>query len=88
MIANKNHDSNEFRHALAARNIRACVPPKRYLKSPHAFDRQLYKSRHMIENMSGKLKDWQRIAIRYDRCAQSFFAAICIAASFIFYFNQ
>jgi transposase len=38
--------------------------------------------------MFGKLKDWRRIATRYDRCAHTFFSAICIAAIFIFYLNQ
>lgn len=38
--------------------------------------------------MFGKLKDWRRILSRYDRCAHTFFSAICIAASFIFYLNQ
>ena len=38
--------------------------------------------------MFGKLKDWRRISTRYDCCAHTFFSAICIAASFIFYLNQ
>ncbi|MDR1402061.1 MAG: IS5/IS1182 family transposase, partial [Puniceicoccales bacterium] len=32
------------------------------------------------------LKDWRRIATRYDRCVHTFFSSICIACSFIFYF--
>ena len=52
-----------------------------------AYDKGLYKLRHRIENMFGKLKDWRRIATRYDRCAHTFFSAICIAA-IIFYLNQ
>ena len=52
------------------------------------FDKALYKQRHKIENMFGKLKDWRRVSTRYDRCAHTFFSAICIAAAFIFYLNQ
>ena len=52
------------------------------------YDTDLYKQRHKVENMFGKLKDWQRIATRYDRCAHTLFSAICIAASVIFYLNQ
>ena len=88
LIADKGYDSEEFREALAARNIKACIPPKRNRKIQHAFDKQIYKTRHKIENMFGKLKDWRRISTRYDRCAHTFFSAICIAASFIFYLNQ
>jgi len=52
------------------------------------YDTVLYKQRHKVENMFGKLKDWRRVATRYDRCAHTFFSAICIAASVIFYLNQ
>lgn len=38
----------------------------------------------MIENMFGRLKDWRRIHTRCDRCADTFFSAICIAAAVIF----
>jgi len=48
----------------------------------------LYKQRHKIENMFAKLKDWRRIATRYDRCAHTFMSAICIAATVIFWINQ
>jgi transposase len=38
-----------------------------------------------VENLFAKLKDWRRIATRYDRCAHTFFSAICIAAAVIFW---
>jgi transposase len=52
-----------------------------------AYDKTLYRQRHKIENMFAKLKDWRRIATRYDRCAHTFFSAICIAAAVAFYLN-
>jgi transposase len=88
LIADKGYDSDEFRAALKARGIAACIPPKRNRRMPSAFDKTLYRQRHKIENMFGRLKDWRRISTRYDRCAHTFFSAICIAASFIFYLNQ
>jgi transposase len=88
LIADKGYDSDEFRAALPARNIEACIPPKRNRKNQHSYDKQLYKTRHKIENMFGKLKDWRRVSTRYDRCAHTFFSAICIAAAWIFYINQ
>ncbi|NLI27895.1 MAG: IS5/IS1182 family transposase, partial [Acetobacter sp.] len=42
----------------------------------------------LIENMFAKLKDWRRVATRYDRCAHTFMSAIHIAASFIFYLKE
>ncbi|RVM02875.1 hypothetical protein CN121_29185, partial [Sinorhizobium meliloti] len=49
------------------------------------YDRTLYRQRHKVENTFAKLKDWRRIATRYDRCAHTFFSAICIAATMIFW---
>lgn len=84
LIADKGYDSDEFREALAAKKIEACIPPKRNRIIQHAFDTHLYKARHKIENMFGRLKDWRRIS---TRCAHTYFSAICIAASFIFYLS-
>ena len=53
---------------------------------PH--DRTLYRQRHKIENMFGRIKDWRRIHTRYDRCAHTFMSAICIAATVIFWIGQ
>ncbi|WP_297263141.1 transposase, partial [uncultured Desulfovibrio sp.] len=49
------------------------------------YDKKLYRQRHKIENMFARLKDWRRIAMRYDRCAHTFLSAIHIAAIVIFY---
>lgn len=64
-----------------------CIPPKKNRKVQRPYDKTLYSQRHKIENMFGKLKDWRRIATRYDRCARTFFSAICIAATVIFWLN-
>jgi len=52
------------------------------------YDKTLYKQRHKIENMFGKIKDWRRIAMPYDRCVHTFFSARCSAAGVIFYLNS
>ncbi|GBQ65938.1 hypothetical protein AA103196_1254 [Ameyamaea chiangmaiensis NBRC 103196] len=43
---------------------------------------------NLIENMFATLKDWRRVATRYDRCAHTFMSAIHIAASVIFYLKK
>ncbi|MCX7347415.1 MAG: hypothetical protein NTU78_17085 [Alphaproteobacteria bacterium] len=80
LIADKGCDSDEFRHASAVRKIKACIASNRNRKLQHAFDKHRYKTRHKIENMFGKLKDWRRISTCCDRCAHTLFSAICIAA--------
>ena len=85
LIADKGYDSNRLRKALAERDIKPCIPGRANRKEPIAYDTELYKNRNLIEPMFGRLKDWRRIATRYDRCAHTFYSAICIAATVIFW---
>ena len=87
LLADRGYDADWFRDALLARGITPCIPPKKNRKAPASYDKNLYKLRHKIEIMFGRIKDWRRIAMRYDRCAHTFFSAICLAASVIFYLN-
>ena len=85
LLADRGYDSNRFRTALAARGIEPCIPSTKSRKVPLPYDKLLYRQRHRIENMFGRLKDWRRVATRYDRCAHTFFSAICIAATVTFW---
>ena len=88
MLGDRGYDADWFRAALAERGITACILSKTNRKIPIPHDTVLYRQRHRIENMFGKLKDWRRIHTRYDRCAHTFMSAICIAATVIFWLNQ
>lgn len=85
MIGDKGYDSDQYRQALKAKGISACIPPRKGRNSPAAFCKTQYKQRHKVENMFAKLKDWRRIATRYDRRADVFMAAIIIAAIVIWW---
>ena len=87
LLADRGYDADWFREALMEKGIAPCIPPKKNRKIQIEYDKTLYKQRHKIENMFGKLKDWRRIVTRYDRCAHTFLSAICIAATVIFYLN-
>ena len=76
-----------LRESLKARGMTVCIPPRKTRNTAFPFDKTLYKRRHLIENTFSKLKDWRRIATRYDRCAHTFFSAICLAVSVIFYLH-
>src|SRR3954447_55548 len=88
LIADRGYDSAGFREALTAKGIEPCIPSSQSRKVPYASNKLLYRQRHKVENLFAKLKDWQRIATRYDRCAHTYFSAICIAASVVCYLNQ
>jgi len=83
MIADKGYDSDEYRAALKVKGITSCIPPRKGRKDPASFCKTQYKQRHKIENMFGRIKDWRRIANRYDPRADVFMAAITIAATVI-----
>ena len=85
LIADRGYDSDAFRSALEGLGISPCIPPRKHRKVMHSYDVALYRSRHRIENAFAKLKDWRKVATRYDRCADLFFAAIVVAATVIFW---
>jgi transposase len=85
LIADKGYDSDWFREALGSLGIEACIPGRSNRTETIGYDQQIYKQRNLVERMFGRLKDWRRIATRYDRCAHTFMSAIAIAATVIFW---
>ena len=85
MLGDRGYDADWFRNALSQRGITPCIPSKSNRIEPFPHDGGLYRQRHRIENMFGRLKDWRRIHTRYDRCAHTFMAAIVLAATVIFW---
>jgi transposase len=85
LLGDKGYDADWFRQALIGRGTTPCIPSKANRKVQIDYDKALYRRRHKIENMFGRLKDWRRIHTRYDRCAHTFMSAICIAATVIFW---
>ncbi len=57
------------------------IPPKANRKWKNCFSPALYRNRNAIERMFRRLKDFRRVATRYDRNAVNFLAAISIAAT-------
>lgn len=84
LIGDRGYDADWLRQALAPRGSAACISLKINRKVPIPHDAVLHRSRHKIDAMFGRLKDWRRIHTRYDRCAHTFMSAVAIAASVIF----
>ncbi len=85
LIADRGYDSDGYRAALEDKGITPCIPPRKNRKIQHSYEATTYRERRHVENMFGKLKDWRRVATRYDRCADIFMAAITLAATVIFW---
>jgi transposase len=74
------YDSDGLRQFLIERGTLPVIPNNPTRKRPHPFDRPLYRERNLIERMFCRLKDWRRIATRYDKLAAVFAASVHLAA--------
>ena len=70
---------------LDERGTKPVVPNKSNRKQPFSFDKKAYKQRHRIENAFCRLKDFRRIATRYDRLARNFLASVCLVAAIVWW---
>jgi transposase len=82
LLADRGYDADWFREALSDRGTRPCIPGRKSCKQTVRYDKRRYKR---IERMFGRLKDWRRVATRYDRCPKVFLSAIALAATVIFW---
>ncbi|WP_425465501.1 IS5 family transposase [Palleronia caenipelagi] len=80
LSGDRGYDADWFREALEDRGIRACIPGRKQCKRPIRYDKRRSKRRNWIEIMFGRLKDWRRVATRYDRSPTVFLSAIALAA--------
>ena len=78
-IADTAYDSDGLRRFLTGRGTQPVIPNNPTRKRFHPFDADAYKQRNLIERMFCRLKDWRRIATRYDKLAANFAAAVAIA---------
>jgi len=85
LLADRGYDSDKVRKTMEARNVVPVIPMRKSRKLRIAVDRTLYRLRNLVERCFNKLKNARRVATRYDRCAHTFFSAICIAAAVIFW---
>ncbi len=73
------YDADSLRKWLKQRKVKAVVPRR----TPYPLDSTAYKRRNLIERMFCKLKNWRRIATRYDRYAQNYLSGLALAAIMI-----
>ena len=84
LIADKAFDADErVIDKLAEAGKAAVIPPKNNRIEKRTYDRDLYKTRHLIENFFAKLKQFRAIATRYDKTAKNFLGGVHLAAIII-----
>ena len=85
MLADKAYDSAELRDHLDHRGTKPVIPNRCNRKEPFRFSKRQYKLRWRIESAFNRLKDFRRIATRYDRLARNYLASVCLVASLIWW---
>ena len=83
MLGDKAYDSAELREDLHERGTKPVIPNRCNRKQPFSFSKRIYKLRWRIESAFNRLKDFRRIATRYDRLARNYLASVCLVAALV-----
>ncbi len=81
MLADKGYDGDDVRQNLLIHGILPVIPSRANRREPIPHDVESYKDRNLVERMFNRLKQFRRIATRYDKTAMSFLAFLNIAAA-------
>ncbi|OJY71065.1 MAG: IS5 family transposase [Sphingobium sp. 66-54] len=85
LLGDKGYDADSLRRALRAAGTTPVIPGRRNRKRAVQYDQQRYRARHLIENAFCRLKDFRRIATRYDKLADNFLSAVALATAAAFW---
>ncbi len=80
VIADKGYDADRLVKAVSASGATAVIPPRRNRKVARDFDRDVYKERNQIERFFNKLKQFRRVATRYDKLLANYMGFVKLAA--------
>ena len=85
LLGDKAYDSAELRQELERRGTKPVIPNRSNRKRPFRFSKRLYKLRWRVETAFNRLKDFRRIATRYDRLARNYLTSVCLAAALVWW---
>ena len=80
VLGDKGYDADLLAEAIETSGSEVVIPRKRNRKKPRAYDRDLYKERNKIERFFNKLKQFRRVATRYDKLLDNFMGFVKLAA--------
>ena len=82
-IADKAYDSDAVIRAIEAKGMTPIIPSRSNRKAPRKHDAHAYKERHLVEFFFNRLKQYRRIATRYEKTARNFLGMVSLASSFV-----
>ena len=80
VLADKAYCAEWLKKYIEAQNADWCIPPKSSMKEPWACDYFRYKERHVVENFFLKIKEFRRVAMRFDKLTKRFYGFVVLAA--------
>ena len=80
VVGDKGYTSAEFRSYLRRRGIRVTIARRSNQRRRGSFDKQIYRQRNKVERMIGRIKEFRRIATRYEKRALNYAAMLTVAA--------
>lgn len=83
VMADTAYDADAFRQLIADKGALAVIPSNPSRTKKHPLDRQLYAQRHLVECCFSKLKQFRRVATRFEKTAQNYLAVITLAATIL-----
>ena len=87
LVADRGYDSDAIRRLIAERGAEAVIPPSSPRVRQIPYDPIAYRQRNLVERLWCRLKDWRRIATRYDKLARNYLASVYLAAILIYWIN-
>ena len=87
LIADKGYDGDALRADIIKRGAKPVIPNKSNRIALHRFSKHAYAGRNVIERCFCRLKDFRRIATRYDKLARNYLAAVQLAALVAYWLN-
>ena len=85
MLGDMAYDGDELREELDEHGTKPVIPNRSNRKQPFSFNKRIYKLRWRIESAFNRLKDFRRIATRYDRLARNYLASVCLVAALVWW---
>ena len=80
VLADKGYDSDANRAAIRRQGAEPCIPPRKNRREAVAYDRHLYRERNVIERFFGRIKQYRRVATRYEKKAANFLGFVWLAS--------
>jgi transposase len=79
VLADKGYDSDANRAAIRRVGAVSCIPPRKNRVEAIEYDRHLYRERNVVERYFAQVKQYRRVATRYDKTARNFLGFVWVA---------